>query len=641
MLSSFPVTLRAVPPPPIGVRRDPSARSTRRANENPRTISTLAAPRTTGNEEIFKLQHVEKYSNAIGSNKILTDPFKEQHNMENEDIDNKVESELGISKIFKLHELNKKNKTKLDWWQTGIIYEIFPRSFKDTTGTGVGDLRGIIEKIPYLKFLGVSAIWVTPIYPSSGFDNGYDITNHKGIDEIMGTIEDFDELTNKLHENGIKIILDFVPNHTSHEHEWFIKSVQSIEPYTDYYVWVDAKYVNGTRQVPNNWMSIFGNSIWEWNEIRQQFYLHQFYKQQPDLNFWNPLVREEIKKLLRFWMDKGVDGLRMDAVSSLYERQDLLDAPIMASTGMPKRYGYTDALDEIFYEVNEWRTLTEEYKKKDGQTRILLIETYLPPLQTLKFYGNDTNIGAHLPLSLLLNYLNHKTAKEYVDTLTRWMSNLPSGAWSSWTVSSRFGLEMIDGIHMIQFFLPGTPIMYMGDELGMTDMYFRPDQIVDKELEKTGYIRDKTRTPFQWDSSPQAGFSNNRNTWLPVNPNYVTVNVEFEKNARRSHLKILKEIMNLRQLEIFRTGDLELYEISKYVFAFSRSNSFFKTYFIVINLGSEIENINLKKFKKTISSKLTVKISSLFAEQNNGDIVSAKSFNLRPSAALVLESSFY
>ncbi|XP_015374282.1 PREDICTED: maltase A3-like [Diuraphis noxia] len=598
-----------------------------------------------GNEGIFKLQNVEKYSDSIRSAKILIDSFKDQHNLENNDIENKVES---ISKKFKVQEFfNKKNKTKLDWWQTGIIYEIYPRSFKDTTDTGIGDLRGIIEKIPYLKFLGISAIWITPIYTSPGFDMGYDIKDYRGIDELMGSMEDFDELTSKLHENGIKIILDFVPNHTSDEHEWFVKSVQRIEPYTDYYVWADAKYVNDTRQTPNNWNSIFGDTIWEWSEERQQYYLHQFYKQQPDLNFWNPLVREEMKDLLRFWMDKGVDGFRMDAIPNLYERQDLLDAP--EHYGFPEKSGYTEAIDETFYEVNDWRALTEEYKKKDGNTRILLIETYLSPIETMKFYGNETNYGAHLPLNIVLVGLNHQPAREYIDKITEWMSNLPSGAWSSWTIgnhdlnprpASRYGLEIIDGIFMVQFLLPGTPILYMGDELAMTDLYLREDQMSPYSI-RSGNIRERSRTPFQWNSSPQAGFTNHPKPWLPVNPNYVTINVDNELNAKRSHLKIFKEIMDLRKLDAFRTGDLELYEISEYVFAFSRSNSFFKTYFIVLNLGSEIEIVDLTKFKKIISSKLTVKISSLFAEQKNGDIVSSKSIHLRPSSALVLESSFY
>lgn len=316
-----------------------------------------------------------------------------------------------------------------------------------------------------------------------------------------------------------------------------------------------------------------------------------------------------------------------------------------------KQFGYTYGLDECFYEVNDWRSLLEEYKKKDNQTKICLIETYLDLKYTMKYYGNETNLGAHLPLNLCLANLHHRSAKEYVEKLTEWMSNLPSGAWSSWSIgnhdmtpraTSRFGLELIDGIHMLILLLPGTPVVYMSDELGMTDTYLRYDQLIEnmsKSFSKE--VRETIRTPFQWDSSPQAGFSNKTKTWLPVNPNYVTLNVEFEQNASRSHLKIFKEIVNLRQLEIFREGDVQFYEISEYVFAFSRSNKFLKTYFIVINLGSELEHINLRKFNKRLSSKLTVKISSLFAEQNNGDVVSAKSFILRPSAALVLESSFY
>ncbi|XP_026814535.1 maltase A3-like isoform X1 [Rhopalosiphum maidis] len=599
------------------------------------------------NKELIDLWNEEKSSIQLELNSSFTNIFKDQTNLEHEDKNKRVESIsncLGKKKFIKEDISSKKNKKKLDWWQTCIIYEIYPRSFKDSTGTGVGDLRGIIEKIPYLKYLGVCAVWLTPIYPSPGIDMGYDISEYRGINEIMGTMEDFNELKNKLHENGIKIILDMVPNHTSDEHEWFIKSVQRKEPYTDYYVWADAIYVNGSRQVPNNWMSIFGNSMWEWNEKRQQYYLHQFYKQQPDLNFWNPLVRKDIKDMLRFWLDKGVDGFRMDAITHLHERQDLLDAPIL-NDGKIEKAGYTQALDECFYEVNDWRSLLDEYKKKDGQTRFMTIESYLNNTYTMKFYGNETNIGAHFPLNICLLRLTHRSAKEYVEIITEWISNLPSGAWSSWLIgnhdthraTSKFGLELIDGIHMLQMLLPGTPVIYMGDELGMTNTYLRDDQILNKQL----FIRREAgRTPFQWDSSPQAGFSNKTKTWLPINPNYVTVNVKSERNAKRSHLKIFKEIENLRKLEIFCTGNLELYEISEYVFAFSRSNTSSKTYFIVINLGSELENINLQKFKKSLFPKLVVKISSLYAEQNNGDIVSAKSFTLRPSAALVLESFF-
>ncbi|KAE9522005.1 hypothetical protein AGLY_017595 [Aphis glycines] len=321
-----------------------------------------------GNKELIDLHHEEKSNIELGMKSIVNNTFKEETNLVYKVKNNRTERKTKFIKENLEDIFNKKNKTKLDWWQTCLIYEIYPRSFKDSTGTGMGDLRGIIEKIPYLKYLGVCAVWLTPIYPSPGVDSGYDITDYRGIDENIGTMEDFEELKNKLHENGIKIILDIVPNHTSDKHEWFIKSVQKEEPYTDYYVWVDAKYVNGTRQVPNNWKAVFGKAMWEWNEIRQQYYLHQFFTQQPDLNFWNPLVRKDIKDMLRFWLDKGVDGFRMDAVPHIYERQDFLDSPIL-NDGKLEKIDYTQGLDECFYEVNEWRYLLDEYKKKDGKTR--------------------------------------------------------------------------------------------------------------------------------------------------------------------------------------------------------------------------------------------------------------------------------
>jgi glycosidase len=384
-----------------------------------------------GSKELADFHHEEISSIKLRSNKIVTHAINYLQNLENEIIEDIMES---ISNKIKNDDfLSKKNKTNLDWWQTGVIYEIYPRSFMDSTGNGIGDLRGIINRIPYLKYLGVCAIWLTPIYPSPGVDLGYDITDFRGIDKVMGTMEDLEELITKLHDNGIKLILDIVPNHTSDKHEWFVKSVQSIEPYTDYYIWVDAKYVNGTRQVPNNWLSVFGNSMWEWNETRQKYFLHQFYKEQPDLNFWNPLVRDEIKEILRFWLDKGVDGFRIDANDHLYERHDLSDAPIL-DDGKPETFGYIRAVDESFYEAYDWRSLLDEYNKKDGKIRILVTETYLN-LYSMKYYGNETKRGSHFPLNTCLGNLNHQPAKKYVETLTEWISNLPSGAWSSWAVN--------------------------------------------------------------------------------------------------------------------------------------------------------------------------------------------------------------
>ncbi|VVC39557.1 Glycoside hydrolase superfamily,Nuclease-related domain, NERD,Glycosyl hydrolase, family 13, catalytic [Cinara cedri] len=543
---------------------------------------------------------------------------------------------------------DKGKNTKSEWWKNGIIYQIYPRSFKDTTGNGLGDLRGVIEKIPYLKYLGIDTVWLNPIHPSAGIDSGYDIIDYRNIDELFGSMDDYDELIEQLHNNGIKILLDFVPNHTSDQHEWFVKSVQNIEPYSDYYVWVDAKYVNGTRQVPNNWISIMKNSMWEWNEQRQQYYLHQFYKEQPDLNYKNPLVQKEIKDVMRFWLDKGVDGFRIDAFGCLYERQDLKDAPsIPKIPEKQQRIGYTKCLDESYDEIKSWRVVLDEYKKINSETKIMTVEIYGDMDLLKKCFGNTTHPGAHFVLNFCLGGLAHHPAKSFVHNLNESLFKSTPGAWPSWVIGNHdighptttFGEEMIDGIHMVQLLLPGTPVVYMGDELGMTNTYLRNDQSPN-DINNI-FLRERGRTPFQWDSTAQAGFSNKTITWLPVNPNYVTRNVEYEKSATKSHLKIFKALVNLRKLEVFCTGNVEFYEVSKYVFAFSRSNSILRSYFVILNLGSEIEIINLRKIKRLLPYKMKVRISSLNAEQYTGEIIRTDSFTLRPNAALVLESSFF
>ncbi|VVC36806.1 Hypothetical protein CINCED_3A002955 [Cinara cedri] len=561
----------------------------------------------------------------------------------------KRETYSGYLNINSIIEGKIKRENELDWWQKAVIYQIYPRSFKDTTGNGVGDIQGVIEKIPYMKYLGIEAVWLCPINPSGGVDLGYDITDYKNIDNIFGTMEDIDELITRLHENGIKFLLDFVPNHTSDKHEWFVKSVQKIEPYTNYYVWADAKYVNETRQVPNNWLSPFFGTMWEWNEQRQQYYLHQFYKKQPDLNYWCPLVQKEIKDVLRFWLNKGVDGFRVDAVQRLYERQDLKDSPAKLETDDD---GYFMYLNETYEEVISWRAVLDEYTKNDVETKFLMIDVDGDVSLTNRFYGNSTHPGAHFSLSFSLGKLSHKPANSYVYELKKNLFGLPPGKWPNWIIgnhniiprpTTRFGEEMIDGIHMIQLLLPGTPVIYMGDELGMTDIYLRNDQFVDVNSKQYGYnqARERNRTPIQWDSTAQAGFSNKTKTWLPINPNYVTLNVEYEQNSNSSHLKIFKELVNLRQLDVFRTGNVKFYEVSKYVFAFSRSNSILRSYFVVINLGSELENINLRKVNGLLPYKLTVIVASMYAEHNAGDIIRSESFTLRPSAAVVLKSSFF
>ncbi|XP_025422013.1 maltase A3-like [Sipha flava] len=603
-----------------------------------------------GNAELFG-----KEDNDFFNNDMYMKTNKYEKSEKHQYIGNINENDIikDISKFFdylSINQLGKRKPRKLDWWQKSVFYEIYPRSFKDTTGNGIGDLRGVIENIPYLKDLGIGAVWLTPIYPSPGFDLGYDITDFIGIDPLMGSMDDFDDLLNKLHENGIKLLMDFVPNHTSHKHEWFIKSVQKIEPFTDYYVWANAKYINGTRQPPNNWLAFDGPCMWTWNEQRNQYYLHQFHKEQPDLNFWNPLVREEIKSILRFWLDKGVDGFRLDAITHLYEKQDLMD--MKNPMDKNERYGVVSSLNETFSELSIWRSIVDEYKQKDGQTRVLISETYENIEKAMKYYGNSTHPGSHFILNAYLISLRQESVSMYIELISQILAEYSSDKWPNWTIgnhdrpraTSAYGDELLDGICMIQLLLPGTPVVYYGDELGMTNTHLREDQIIDSKSKRLGVskAREMSRTPLQWNSKAQAGFSNKTKTWLPVNPNYVNLNVKNQYcSTTRSHLNIFKQLVELRQLEVFRSGDVNLYEVSKYVLAFSRSSSIFKSYFVVINMGSELENINLRKVKRFLPSKMTVRVASVTAEQLTGDVIETESFTLRPSASLVLESSFF
>lgn len=238
-------------------------------------------------------------------------------------------------------EEEKATAPALEWWQKSIFYQIYPRSFKDSDGDGIGDIRGVISKLEYLKDINVESTWLSPIFKSPMKDFGYDISDFYAIDPMFGTMKDIEELFRKAKELGLKIILDFVPNHTSDESEWFQLSVNRTEPYTDYYVWHDGKLVNGQRQPPNNWNSMFYGSAWQWNSVRQQYYLHQFLVSQPDLNYRNPKVVEEMKNVIRFWLKKGAAGFRVDAINHLFEAADFRDEPLSGKTSDPLAYHYT------------------------------------------------------------------------------------------------------------------------------------------------------------------------------------------------------------------------------------------------------------------------------------------------------------
>ncbi|XP_065204698.1 maltase 2-like [Planococcus citri] len=557
----------------------------------------------------------------------------------------------------------------LDWWQTSVIYQICPRSFKDSNSDGIGDLKGIEEKADYLKDLGIGTVWLTPIYKSPMADMGYDISDFKSIDPIFGTMADFESLRDKLHSLGMKLVLDFVPNHSSDEHEWFIKSVQRIDPYTDYYVWGDPKgWINETTPLPpNNWVGPFEQSLWSYHPIRKQFFLHQFARKQPDLNYRYDKLVEEMMNVIRFWLDKGVDGFRMDAVIHLVEDYRFLDEPIVTNllfSGKPAYvafdHKYTQCLPETYEMFHQFRELADSYKEKDGQTRVIMLEIGTMPTieNTMRFYGNKSYPISHIPFNfLLMDFLNDtSTAQDFHYYINQWMDNMPEGQWPNWMlgnhdrirIADRYVPSSVDSMNTLLLLLPGTPVSYNGEEIGMDDVKLSWNQITDvyaQVVDPLMYMarsRDPERTPFQWDSSRHAGFSNTSGkTWLPVNPDYYRINVEAQKNDPKSHLNIYKNLIKLRSKNVFRLGDFKLYNVSEKILAFKRSlqNEIF---IIMINLSNEEEVID---FKNTITDVPNTNFNIALVSQNSefevgNELNTRDKFRMIPKSCIVLEAIF-
>lgn len=336
-----------------------------------------------------------------------------------------------------------------DWWETAAFYQIYPRSFKDSNGDGIGDLQGIQDGLMYLKNINVNAFWMSPIYKSPMADFGYDISDFYNIQPEYGTMEDFENLVTEAHSLGLKVIMDFVPNHSSDENEWFIKSAQRDPEYEDFYVWHPGKNESGVVLPPTNWVSVFRFSAWTWHDERKEFYFHQFHRKQPDLNYRNPKVVEKMKEVLIYWLDKGVDGFRIDAVPHLFEvardaNGNFPDEPLSHATNDPNDYGYlqhiyTTNQPETLDMVYQWRAVMDEYKAKNGgDTKVIMTEAYGDIQLLMKYYGNGTVEGAHMPFNFLLiqtisNSSNAYDLKKATDT---WMDNMPTGHSPNWVVST-------------------------------------------------------------------------------------------------------------------------------------------------------------------------------------------------------------
>jgi alpha-glucosidase len=441
------------------------------------------------------------------------------------------------------------------WWQHAVFYEIYPRSFADSNNDGVGDLNGITAKLDYLKDLGVDAIWISPCFPSPQVDFGYDVSDYENIDPMYGTLADFDRLASEAHKRDIHIILDFVVNHTSDQHPWFLDSKSSRNSaHRDWYIWRDGK---GPGQPPNNWVSIFGGPAWKFDPATNQYYYHIFYPQQPDLNWRNPAVKEAMFDVTRFWYNRGVSGFRLDAVDTLFEDPNLTDNPIVKpgknAFGDPfEEKKYNSKLPEVHDVLRGLRNVADEYNA------VLIGETWTADVAELnQYYGKGNEL--QLPMDFLFTTVNKLSVAEFRKQIAE--VNAAAG-WPTFVISNhdiprsydRYG----DGKHndeiaklmaALYLTLRGTPIMYYGEEIGMKTTPPTRQEDVQDPIGRKGWPeekgRDGERTPMQWNDSANAGFTKGK-PWLPVPGTYKTHNVAEESKDSDSVLSFYKQLLKLR-----------------------------------------------------------------------------------------------
>jgi alpha-glucosidase len=437
---------------------------------------------------------------------------------------------------------------ELDWWKSAVIYEIYPRSFQDSNRDGIGDLEGIMQRFDYLIRLGIDAIWIAPIYKSPMADFGYDVADYCDIDPIFGTMQNFDSLLQEAHCQGLKVILDFVPNHTSDQHPWFLESRSSRDSSKrDWYLW---------RDQPNNWLSNFGGSAWEWDEATDQYYLHSFLKQQPDLNWRNPDVRKAMFDTLRFWLEKGVDGFRVDVMWLMIKDDQFRDNPPNPdyAIGQPPSnrllHVYDSNRPEIHDLVADMRAIFREYSN-----RVLIGEIYLPVKELMTYYGQDLR-GANLPFNFLLIQSPWR-ADAIARVISEYVAALPTGAWPNWVlgnhdnarIATRVSLQQAPIAALLLLTLPGTLTLYYGDEIGMTDVSIPLEEVQDpaEKLQPfRGMGRDPERTPMQWNGELFAGFTDGR-PWLPLGPDRALINVAHMEEDITSLLNLYRRLIFLRR----------------------------------------------------------------------------------------------
>ncbi|WP_404335405.1 alpha-amylase family glycosyl hydrolase [Sphingomonas sp. MMS12-HWE2-04] len=495
------------------------------------------------------------------------------------------------------------------WWQSAVIYQIYPWSFQDSNGDGIGDLKGIEQRLDAIKELGIDAIWISPIFPSPMADFGYDVADYAGVDPRFGTLDDFDSLLKAAHDRGLKLLLDFVPNHSSSEHPWFVESRSSRDnPKRDWYLWRDAAPNGGP---PNNWISDFGGSTWEWDAATGQYYYHAFLKEQPDLNWRNPALRAAMMDVLRFWFARGVDGFRIDVLWHMVKHAEFPDNPANAEwqAGQPEymtvhQLHSTDQ-PEVHDIAAEMRSIADEFG-----ARVLIGEIYLPVPRLVGYYGSAERPGVHLPFNFQLIGAEWD-ARSLARMIDAYEGALPGGGWPNWVlgnhdrprIATRVGAAQARVAMLLLLTLRGTPTLYYGDELGVSDVDVPAHRIQDpRELREPGIGmgRDPVRTPMAWNASAHAGFTRGE-PWLPLHEDWPMRNVEAARGDPASLWRLTQKLLALRHDHpALALGSYDRIPCDGDLLAYERRQGD-ERILVVLNLGNRPHNFAIPEWAEGLS----------------------------------------
>jgi alpha-glucosidase len=531
------------------------------------------------------------------------------------------------------------------WWQKGVFYNLYVRSFKDTNGDGVGDLPGVIEKLDYLHDLGVDVLWISGMLDSPWLEFGFDVRDYTAIQPTLGNLEVFDDLLRQAHQRGMQVIIDFIPNHTSSEHPWFIESRSSRNnPKRGWYHWVDPR-PDGSP--PNNWLSLFGGSQWEWDETTGQFYQHTFLKQQPDLNWRNPDLREAMKGVLRFWLERGVDGFRVDAAHHIIKDVLLRDNPPNPNPRVidgrtieneTQLHLYDREVYELHSVYRELREVIDSYSTPE-QPRAWFAEVHPAGWGAWIQYFGCAGAEFNFPFNNGFIFTQWKAldVRILIDTIEALLPldawpNAHTGNFDEWRMVTRVGKEQARVAAMLLMTLRGSPLLYYGEEIGMHNVEVPEEMKKDRMGLQVGLSRDPQRTPMQWSNAKNAGFSNAppEDCWLPVGADYDTLNAEVEREDPKSMLHLYRSLIACRRsTPALLDGSYRPVEVNtREVFAFLREKDT-QRMLVTLNFSDQLINLNLPRLGK---GKILL---STFLERN--DPINLASLEVYPNEGLVIE----